>query len=279
MCHRIAPVVAGLPRKPQTIAAGERLAVLARQVGGARGSTIAAVTSSNGAAVALGAQAKPCEICAHVTDRIFDFLRKFQYDITVNPEQQRQLAERGGLCNFHIWLYEQMASPQGTCVGYAGVLDRWASRLSAFAAPTAETGAARRHLALGMGPCAVCDARTMAEVTAVNAVAGRLRAIPDQALAALSDICLPHLRLLSAALGEHPVAAKLLARHGAVLQRMADNLRRYALKHDGLRRYLASDEEDKAAERALMVLAGHRTLNTSPPRPLPHAATVGFQDD
>jgi len=281
MCHRIAGVLAALPRRPETVTAGERLAMLARQVGGARGTAVTAAT--NGNAAVLGAQPKPCEICAHVTERLFDFLRHFQYDITVNPEKQRQLAGSGGLCSFHTWLYEQMSSPQGTCVGYAGVLDQWASRLSAFAAPAAgpapNGAASRRQLALDTGPCAACDNRVKAETTAVNIVAGRLRAMPDQALASLSDVCLPHLRLLSAALGEHPVAARLLARQGAVLQRMADNLRRYALKHDGLRRYLASDEEEKAAERALVMLAGHRTLNTSPPRLLPAALTVGFPED
>jgi small GTP-binding protein len=281
MCHRIAGVVVALPRRPETAAAGERLATLARQVGGARGTAVTA--AMNGNAPALGAQPKPCEICAHVGERLFEFLRHFQYDITVNPEKQHQLAGSGGLCSFHTWLYEQMSSPQGTCVGYAGVLDRWASRLSAFAAVAAGPGsngaAARRQLALDTGPCSACDSRVMAETTAVNMVAGRLRAMPDQALASLSDICLPHLRLLSAALGEHPVAARLLARQGAVLQLMADNLRRYALKHDGLRRYLASDEEEKAAERALVMLAGHRTLNTPPPRLLPAAPTIGFPED
>lgn len=281
MCHRIASALAALPRRPETATAGELLAKIARQVGGARGTAVTAAT--NGHAAAFGAQPKPCEICAHVTERLFDFLRHFQYDITVNPEKQRQLAGCGGLCSFHTWLYEQMSSPQGTCIGYAGVLDQWASRLSAFAAPVAGPGpngaARRRQLALDTGPCAACDGRVIAETTAVNTVAGRLRAMPDQALASLSDICLPHLRLLSAALGEHPVAARLLARQGAVLQRMADNLRRYALKHDGLRRYLASDEEEKAAERALVMLAGHRTLNTPPPRLLPAALTVGFPED
>ncbi|HWB49071.1 MAG TPA: dynamin family protein [Stellaceae bacterium] len=278
MCHRIGGVLAALPRRPETTTGSERLAMLARQVGGARGTAVTAATIDN--ATALGAQPKPCEICAHVTERLFDFLRHFQYDITVNPEKQRQLAGSGGLCSFHTWLYEQMSSPQGTCIGFADVLDRWASRLSAFAAPASGLGsnatADRRRLALDTGPCAACDVRVVAETTAVNALAGRLRAVPDLALASVSDICLPHLRLLSAALGEHPVATRLLARQGAVLQRMADNLRRYALKHDGLRRYLASDEEEKAAERALFMLAGHRTLNTSTPLFLP---AVGFADD
>jgi small GTP-binding protein len=280
MCHRVTTVLGGLPRRAETTAAAERIATLARDVGGARGAAVATVPATSGAVAAIGAQAKPCEICAEVAGRLFDFLRHFQYDITVNPEKQRQLSERGGLCSFDTWLYEQMSSPQGTCIGYASVLDRWAFRLSDFApahgADQSEKGmAARRQLALDMGPCACCDSRRIAETTAVNTVGGRLRAMPDQALASLSDICLPHLRLLSAELGEHPVAARLLARHGVVLQRMAENLRRYALKHDGLRRYLASDEEEKAAERALVMLAGHRNLNTSPPRLLPAAAMVG----
>ena len=283
MCQRIATVVAALPRRPETVTASDRVATLARQIGGVRGAVVATVLPTNGAAPAVGAQAKPCEICGEVANRLFDFLRHFQYDITVNPEKQRQLSERGGLCSFDTWLYEQMSSPQGTCIGYARVLDHWASRLAAFAAglgsePDANSSAARRHLALETGPCACCDARKTAETTAVNTVAGRLRAMPEQTLASLSDICLPHLRLLSAALGDHPVAARLLARHGAVLQRMADNLRRYALKHDGLRRYLASDEEEKAAERALVMLAGHRNLNTSVPRLLPTTKTVGFRE-
>ncbi|HVH74000.1 MAG TPA: hypothetical protein VM755_03705 [Stellaceae bacterium] len=44
--------------------------------------------------------------------------------------------------------------------------------------------------------------------------------------------------------------------------RRAEDMRRYALKHEGVRRHLASDEEEKAAQRALLLLAGHRTLNT-----------------
>jgi small GTP-binding protein len=280
MCQRVAEVLGGLPRRPEANAAGERLGALARQIGGARGSAAATVAISGGnAASTLGTEAKPCEICAHVADRMFDFLRKFQYAITVDPEQQRQLSDRGGLCSFHTWRYQQMASPQGTCVGYASVLDRWAIRLSAFAVPSAETGAERRELALTEGPCAACDVRTTAEATAVNSVAGRLRATPDQALSSLSDICIPHLRMLSAMLGDHPVGARLLARQGALLQGTADNLRRYALKHDGLRRYLASEEEEKAAERALSILAGDRNLNTPAPHPLPRTRTVGFQED
>lgn len=281
MCHRIGEVLARLPRRPETDAAAERLNILARQISGARGSATAAlaVPGSRAAAAGIGTAAKPCEICAHVAERMFDFLRKFQYDITIDPEKQRQLSERGGLCSFHTWRYQHMASPHGTCVGYAGVLDGWAARLSAFGEPSADSGAERRELALNDGPCAACDVRIEAEAAAVNGVAGRLRADADQTLASLSDICLPHLRMLSAALGDHPAGAKLLARHGVLLQLTADNLRRYALKHEGLRRYLASAEEEEASQRALMILAGDRNLNTPAPQPLSCGRTIGFQRD
>ncbi len=271
MCQRTAAVVAQLPRRAETARAGELIAAIVRQIGGARGAAIAAVAASGSgvAAVPPPGQSRPCEICGHVIDRCFEFLRKFQYEITVSPERQQQLAERGGLCSFHTWLYEQVASPQGTCAGYASVLDRWASRLLSVAAPHAPGSMAptpQRNPILDLGPCLLCDQRNAAESAAVGAIVGGLRQNPESALGALSELCLPHLRLLAAALGDSPIAARLLARHGAILQRMSENMRRYALKHDGLRRYLASEEEDRAAEHALMMLAGHRTLNTPPPR-------------
>jgi hypothetical protein len=99
----------------------------------------------------------------------------------------------------------------------------------------------------------------------VDANTQRLCQRPEATLASLSEMCLPHVRVLVAALGNNPVAAKLLLREGALLRRMAEDMRRYALKWDGLRRYLASDEETRAASRGLLVLAGHRALNTQTP--------------
>lgn len=265
MCQRIATVVSELPRSAETSRASEQIAAIARQLGGARGATIAADTAI-GPAVAVAAapppaQARPCEICGHVTNRCFDFLRKFQYEITVIPERQQQLAERGGLCSFHTWIYEQIASPQGTCIGYADVLEQWATRLLALTAPK---GSSEPRSVAFPGPpiCLVCDARAAAESAVVASVADRLRQHPETALTSLSEICIPHLRLLAAALGDSQIAAKLLAREAATLRRISEDMRRYALKHDGVRRYLASDEETNASESALLIMAGHRILNT-----------------
>lgn len=114
--------------------------------------------------------------------------------------------------------------------------------------------------------CLHCDARTAAESAAGAAVAGRLRQNPENGLASLSEICLPHLRLLAGALGDNPTATKLLAREALSLRQIAEDMRRYALKHDVLRRCLESEEETNAAQRALSISAGLRTLNTPAPR-------------
>ena len=259
ICQRISGLLAEAPQLAQPVQSRQRLAVIAQRIGGS--AAVGRMSEISGSATP--AQAGPCEICNQVLNRCFDFLRHFQYDITINPERQRQLAERGGLCSFHTWIYEQLASPQGTCVGYATVLDRWAATLSTIASPQPPPAvAANRISILDSVVCLACDARTAAESAAVTAVAGRLRQNPEEALASLSEICLPHFRLLVAALGDSPAAARLLTRQAAILQRMAEDMRRFALKHDGLRRYLASEEETQAAERALLMLAGHRTLNT-----------------
>jgi hypothetical protein len=41
-------------------------------------------------------------------------------------------------------------------------------------------------------------------------------------------------------------------------------MKRYAIKHEGVRRYLASEEETTAADRGLLLMAGRRQVNFSP---------------
>jgi hypothetical protein len=207
---------------------------------------------------------RPCEICVDIAQQSYNFLRRYQYDIIVSTERQRELAERGGLCSFHIWAYESVASPVGTCAGFAAVLDRLAERLLSAAASRSSFSTPQRP-AVAEPSCIVCEARTVAETAAVKAIALRLRQSPDEALRSLSDLCIPHFRLLAAAVADPDITARLFGREAALLQRVAEDMRRHALKHEGGRRYLASAEETQAGRRALLLIGGHRTLNT--PRP------------
>ena len=76
-----------------------------------------------------------------------------------------------------------------------------------------------------------------------------------------SGVCLYHLQLLVAAIECGPVRKEVLMDEAAILERVAEDMRRYALKYDGVRRYLASAEEQNADQRALMLIAGHRAVN------------------
>jgi Dynamin family len=211
-------------------------------------------------------QLAACEICGEVNRRLFDFLTKFQYEIIVRPVSRREVAERGGLCSFHTWQYHSVASPHGTCVGYADVLDRWAAalrRLEALFCSANSPGVG----ALSVRPeaCFACAVRAAAESDAVRSIASRLQENRGRSFNFLSALCLPHFRLLLAAIPELEIRRRLILRQAGVLERLSEEMRRYALKHDGLRRYLASEEETNASDRALLMLAGHRTINTPPP--------------
>ena len=270
MCDRVAGLLNDLQRYADVAGMGERIHALSRRIETRRGVAVRAIaTGAPEVATNPGPQLRPCEICGHVGNRLFDFLSKFQYDIIVSQESQRGLAERGGLCNFHTWQYHSVASPRGTCIGLPPLLDRLAARLRNVAASASSSAAVSVAVgALFPQPetCVLCRVRGAAEKEAVNSVAARLQQKPDSTLGSLSALCLPHFQLLTAAVTDPETLSRLLARQAALLERLSEDMRRFAIKHDGLRRQLASDEETNAADRVLLLLAGHRAVNTPQPR-------------
>jgi Dynamin family len=136
MCERIAGLIRELPPDAHRSDVSDRIDALSRRIAGMRRERAARTTPIVPGASGEGTepQLPPCEICAHVGRRLFDFLTTFQYDIIFNAESQQRVAERGGLCSFHTWQYQSIASPHGTCVGYAHILDRLAAELRNLAA-------------------------------------------------------------------------------------------------------------------------------------------------
>jgi GTPase SAR1 family protein len=268
MCERVAGLLRVLPPGPEAGRLSDQLTALARGVDAGRAAARPgpAIPAAPAVHPELG-RMRPCRICVAVRQQSFDFLSRYQYDILVSTERQRELAERGGLCSFHIWGYEGMASPLGTCAGFAAVLDRLAERLRGAAASRASLSPLSNG-GVAEPSCLVCEARAAAEAAAVQAVALRLRQNLDDALRSLGDLCIPHFRLLAAAIVDPQIITRLFGREATLLQRVAEDMRRYALKHEGLRRDFASDEEMRAGARALLLLGGDRSLNT----PIPGAA-------
>jgi GTP-binding protein EngB required for normal cell division len=257
MCDRLSDLARSLPPSERAASPVEAIAALSRRVSddslGTSRPSEPHPESVNAAPSAT--QLRPCEVCASASSALWDFLRRFQYEIIINPRTQGDLAKRGGLCSFHTWQYESSASPQGVCEGYPTILEDWAAWIRAAAA---DAGAASLAAKLSARiptetSCILCRVRAKAESDAIAAS-------ERQTLNGLSALCLPHFAALAAALKDGRLIAELAQRQAALLDRLAEDLKRSALKHDGARRSLLSDEEETASKRALALVAKARPL-------------------
>jgi hypothetical protein len=205
-----------------------------------------------------------CWICGAILDAIIGFLSKYQYELTIDPAVQQQNASRGGFCPLHTWQYENISSPYGVCTSYPKLAHRIAEDLERLAVQTSDTNRFHedlRGLLATSKTCRVCEIRVEAEMSAVNVAVAAGRNADAQGKVPLQACCLPHLVLVVEALGAGQPARSLLRAHAQLLERTAEDLQRYALRHDALRRYLTSEEERRASQLALLLLGGHRSVN------------------
>lgn len=260
MCERIHDAIREAPNSTEE---RERLTALERELAGEllrpaqRADSVERTTADERPGFAT------CPICSRVERGIFDFLCKFQYDVGARREAQLRLATHGGLCPFHVWAYEAVASPRGTCIGFSLLLEVQARHLReiASAASANSYAADLRKLQSSPGSCEICRVQADLDGAAVEEVAQAHKAEPDRARAQFCGLCLPHLERVVDAVGSDPAAKEILVSESQMLERVSEDMRRYALKLDGVRRDLASAEETSADQRALMLLAGHRNLN------------------
>ena len=204
-----------------------------------------------------------CRVCGIILEGVFRFLSKHQYALAIDPEAQQDHARRGGFCSLHTWQYEGISSPQGVCDAYPRLAHRIAEELYGTAMRIGQQGESIENLP-GLLPnkktCRVCQAREEAQKRAVEDAANDARLALEQD-PHVPACCLPHLLLVIGSLGPGQAAQKLLEAHARLLERTSEDLQRYALKHDALRRYLASEEERRASQLALLLLAGHRNVS------------------
>jgi GTP-binding protein EngB required for normal cell division len=199
---------------------------------------------------------KRCEICEQLDQGLYEFLCHYQWEITSDHSTQDHLAEHGGLCAFHYWQLGSIASPKTICVGLSPLVDRWASRLHDVATLADRSGQGAAWQELQSSRCELCRTHISIEQEALASMATRL----EGAEATHAGLCLMHLERLMRAVGLTGVTRQLLLSESAALKRLAEDMRRYALKRDGLRRDLVSEEDLSADRRALMLLGGHRNV-------------------
>lgn len=202
---------------------------------------------------------RPCEICERIQSVSFDFLCHYQYELSVSAQSQDRHAQARGLCVTHTRQLAVLASPRGVAIGYPALLGALSATLER-AARAAESGIQdlldRKDVLPDTHECELCRLCMDTLHTTIAEIAGRLSQDPARAVDALSGICMLHLPALIAGLGDVRLMQGVLAREAAILSRLADDLRRYATKHDAIRRQLASAEETEAAEKTLKLIAG-----------------------
>lgn len=267
MCNRVADLLIDLGQSAEVARLLQQVNTLKIHISEAQPDVhhYAPATASSTAAITASLKFQPCEICEHIQRQSFDFLRRYQYELATNPTVQHEHAERGGFCSLHTWQYESIASPQGTCSAYPALLNR----LAAWFAEGAPKELSPEDVQAGIAQllatetsCPLCRVRLKSESEALASVIHKLSSSAMQSLSSLSAICLIHLRLLTAHLDNTEMMKQLLERESFLLRRVAEDMQRYSLKHDALRRYLTSDEERDSALKAMLLLVGHRSVSS-----------------
>jgi GTP-binding protein EngB required for normal cell division len=213
----------------------------------------------------MDAVRRPCEVCSRLAKAGFEFMAKFQYQIIVNENDRSALASSGGLCPLHTWQYAEIGSPQGISTAYPTVLTSLSERLNLLAASNQPGGlaAGTRSLVTGQGKCRACQKQHAVQDRVIGEILGRLGGRNGQdAIAKLPVLCLPHLSVLLRKLNDPELGQSLIAFEAALFERLAENMERYGLKHDALRRGLQSKDERVAYHRALSQLVGDKRLQS-----------------
>jgi len=256
MCDRVGAELDGLPEKD-----GSDLASRLRDLTG----RIGAGSPSEGQWTASGGKGRAaevavrrtggCEVCRGVLDEQFRFLAKYQVELSKNARTWEEHAEQGGFCPMHTWHYEQITSLRGVCIAYPPLLVRTGARLRSLAAGESSTDC--QWIAFR---CPVCRLQQATEGRLIDSILARAAEAVDRE-AFSPPLCLPHLKAVLKHSKDSSLNQHLLLCEAARLERIAEDMQRYAVKHDGLRRNLASEEERTASLRALEMLAGHRNVS------------------
>jgi len=200
-----------------------------------------------------------CTICDGITDAVFGFLARMQYALSHNHQDQQEHALRGGFCAIHTWQYERLASPQGICTAYPGVLRALARQLHA----RAETQVGNAVPVPGPDHCAACLVALRTEDEGVQSVASMVVAEALPADAPLPDLCLAHLRQVVERIADGRAAARLLSHAASTLDQLADRMERFNRKREGALRVPITEEDWATPRRALALLVGHRNVRPS----------------
>ncbi|MGA9883455.1 MAG: dynamin family protein [Candidatus Acidiferrales bacterium] len=245
---------AGLPGLTKLIERLEEIGSKLTNQKRADGQSSGAPTTETGPSL----RASSCFVCKRMADATFRFMSQFQYDLSHSREEQSFQASRSGFCTLHSREYARLASPQGIAAGYPPTLfflaerlrslwrdgqlcDNWIDEFEAFLP--------------GRRKCRSCEVAAETEALVIEDFIQESASRPLED-AQLPCVCLRHLYAIMQKSPNSELAHHLLLRSATILERTAENMQRFALRHGGLHMELASDDELHSSERALNLLVG-----------------------
>src|SRR5208337_2140964 len=108
--------------------------------------------------------------------------------------------------------------------------------------------------------CPACQRAAGAEKRAIQEMPESLRSESNGEGTPRKSVCLAHLEGLLYVLSNATAAKRILRQESEAFRRIAENLQRYALKHEGRCSDLISEEEWQAPKQALTLLTSHRNV-------------------
>ena len=245
MCDRISEL-------PPAVMVADRLTALrARACGAAEVGSVALQMEPP-----LPALLTVCEVCTGIADAVWEHLTRLQLELYGSEPARADLASRGGFCRAHAQQFEAIAAGREAATALGPLLLHQAAQLRRIAAfmpaPVRAAELVDSLLPNGMR-CPACAVARQAENSRLQQLVGVVRRDGVMAVHSRSALCVPHLRLLIPALSG-PEAAALLRRQAALMERLAEDGNRFALKQDAARQGFVSKQEREAAGRAARVL-------------------------
>ncbi len=257
MYQRLASVLADAPL-PVLRSLAERLQEMRAKRAG-QAASARSTTAARAAAARRSLTITSCFICRRMAAAAFEFLSRFQYDLSHSLEEQLLHAGRSGFCKLHTREYARLASPQGIASGYPRTLFFLAERLRLLA----HNGGLREdwrqrfdQLLPREQNCRVCRVESATEEIVVRDFLNAWKQSSAEGENGLPCVCLGHLRAILQKEPASGLANRLLSHAAGVLESTAENMERFALRQGGLHRELITDEESAAPERGLNLLVG-----------------------
>jgi len=194
--------------------------------------------SRHGDAGSARGKEQGCSICAAQSRAVFDVLVQWQFRLVRSQSERAAFASARGFCSFHMWLLKQVGDPLSLSRAWAPLVDAWADELQQLMDGPIDQANVRITSALPRSEsCSVCHV----------------------------ELCLRHVVAALGASSVPEVAYFLLSDCLRRMESISRDLHNYAAKRDGEGRDLLTEYEQDAWQRALVLLAGARTVRDAKP--------------